>query len=150
MSIRKQNIFLLFIVLFTSCGNFSKITVGEIKDFTVNGFEDNALLASVSIPVDNPTHHNITITDIDLKVYMNNQYLGKVNAIEPIVLLSKSNRNYNIDLKVRVANFFGAALTLMNLQNGQIILFRMEGTVSARSMLLKKKFEISEERKVVI
>lgn len=150
MNIRKVCVFLLTVVLFSSCGNFSKITVGEVKDFTVNGFEDNALLASVSVPVDNPTHHKITITDIDLKVYMNNQYLGKVNTIEPVVLPSKSYGNYNIDLKVRVANFFGAALTLMSLQKGQVIVFRMEGTVGARSMLMKKNFEISEERKVVI
>jgi LEA14-like dessication related protein len=150
MNIRKLNIFLLLIVLFTSCGNFSKITVGEIKDLTVNGFKDNALLASVNIPVDNPTHHKITITEIDMKVYMNNQYLGKVNAVDPIILPSKSYSNYNVDLKIRVANFFGAALTLMNLQKGQVIYFRMEGEVSGRSMLIKKKFEISEERKVVI
>ncbi len=147
---RKGHIYLLFIVLFASCGNFSKIIVGEVKDFTVNGFEDNALLASVSIPVDNPTNHKITITNIDLKVYMNGQYLGKVNIVKPIVLPSKSYVNYNVDLKVRVANFFGAALTLMNLQNGQVINFKMEGSVGARSILIKKNIEISEERKVVI
>ena len=141
---------LLFLLLLSSCGNFSKITVGEVKDFTVNGFKDNALLASVSVPVDNPTHHKITITEIDLKVYMNNQYLGKVNTIEPVVLPSKSYGNYDIDLKIRVANFFGAALTLMSLQKGQVIIFRMEGSVVARSMLMKNKFEICEERKVVI
>ena len=147
---RKRYISLLFIVLFTSCGNFSKITVGEVKDFTVNGFENNALLASVSVPVDNPTHHKITITEMDLKVYMNNQYLGKLNTIEPVVLPSKSYGKYDIDIKIRVANFFGAALTLMSLQKGQVIIFRMEGSVGARSMLLKKNFEICEERKVII
>jgi LEA14-like dessication related protein len=147
---RKRYISLLFIVLFSSCGNFSRITVGEVKDFSVNGFEDNALLASVSVPVDNPTHHKITITDIDLKVYMNNQYLGKVNTIEPVVFPSKSYGNYDIDLKIRVANFFGAALTLISLQKGQVIIFRMEGSVGARSMLMKKNFKICEERKVVI
>ncbi len=150
MIIQRKYIYLLATIVFASCSNFSNIRVGEVKEFTVNGFDNNALMVAVQVPIENPTIHKITVTDMDLKVYMNNQYLGKVNSVEPIILPANTNDHYNIDLKVRVANFFGAALTLMSLKNGQIINFRMEGTIGTRSMLIKKNIEIREERKVVV
>lgn len=150
MVFQKRYIYLLAIILLTSCSNFSEITIGEIKDLTFNGFEDNALLVGLSVHVDNPTHQKITITDIDFKVYMKNQYLGKANLTKPIILPANSSRNYNIDLKVRVANIFGSALTLMNLKNGQTISFKMQGTINARTMLLKKNIDVLVERKIII
>jgi len=39
---------------------------------------------------------------------------------------------------------------LMNLKNGHVLNFRLDGTIDARSMLIKKTIEVSEERKVVI
>lgn len=150
MRIQKKPGYFLIVFLCISCGNFSKIEVGEVKEFTVKGFEDNALAIAITVPIENPTMHKITITDIDFRVYMNNQYLGRVNSVEQIVLPSNSSDKYNIDLKVRVANFFGAALTLMNLKNGHVLNFRLDGTIDARSMLIKKTIEVSEERKVVI
>ncbi len=150
MKILKKTGCFLIILLCFACGNFSKIEVGEVKEFTLKGFEDNALAIAITVPIENPTMHKIAITDIDFRVYMNNQYLGRVNSVEQIILPSNSSDKYNIDLKVRVANFFGAALTLMNLKSGQVINFRLEGTIDARSMLIKKTIEISEERKVVV
>ncbi|MBA7522518.1 hypothetical protein ES705_14637 [subsurface metagenome] len=146
----KKNTCLAAIILFTSCSNFSEIYVGEVREFTVKGFEDNALVVTAAIPVTNPTLYKIRITEIDLKVYMNNQYLGKIHSIEQLVLPAKSDETYNMDLNVRVVNLFGAALTMINLKKGQKINFRMEGTITARSVLVKKRIEIHEERIVVI
>jgi LEA14-like dessication related protein len=133
-----------------SCGNFSKITVGNINGIKVKGIEDNALKVEVKIPVENPTMHKITVTEFDSKVFINDKYLGKIIMNDKIVFPSKSDDVYNVDMNVRLANFFGAALTIMNLRSGQRINIRMEGELTARSGLMRRKIPINETREVVI
>jgi LEA14-like dessication related protein len=148
---RGKIVFILIVTFIsTSCGNFSKIAIGEINGITIKGIEDNALIVAVRIPVENPTLHKITITDFDSKVYINDQYLGKVLIDDKIVFPSKSDAVYDVDLNIRLANFFGAALTMMNLRSGQRIKIRMEGELSARSALMKRKIPVNETREVVI
>jgi LEA14-like dessication related protein len=150
MSRRKIILFLIIALLSTSCGNFSKITVGNISGVTIKGLEDNALVMAVKIPVENPTLHKITVTDFDTKVFINDQYLGKILMDDKIIFPSKSNDVYDIDLNIRLANFFGAALTIMNLRSGQRINIRMEGELTARSALVRRKVPINEIREVVL
>ncbi|RPJ73161.1 MAG: hypothetical protein EHM20_12705 [Alphaproteobacteria bacterium] len=149
---RHLKIYSLFLLLFfsVSCGNYSKITIGQINGVVIKGFEGNALIVSVRVPVDNPTRHKITISDFDTKIFMNNQYLGKMILSDPLVLKAKSDQVYDLLMEIRLANLFGTALNIMNLKSGQIVLFRLEGTVQSRSLLLRRKIEINESREVII
>lgn len=148
----KGKIFLFLIVgtLLTSCGNFSKIVIGEISGVSIKGLEDNALVVAVRLPVENPTMYKITVTELDSKVFMNDQYLGKIIMEEKIVFPAKSHETHEIDLNIRLANIFSAAITMMKLRSGQRIRFRLEGELTARSALLKRKIPFSEKREVVI
>lgn len=150
MSRGKIIIYLVATMLLSSCGNFSKITIGEIRDITIKGIKDNALVVAVRVPVENPTLYKITLTDFDSKVFINNQYLGKIRMDDRIVFPSKSEAVYDVDLNIRLANLFGAALTVMNLRSGQRIMIRMEGELTARSALVKRKIPVNESREVVI
>ncbi len=142
--------YFIFIVFLTSCGRFSEITVGEINGVTINGFEDNALLVTLRVPVENPTLHRIIISDFDTRLYMNSQYVGKLTSADVIVLPPKSDMVHNIVLRVRLANFLGTAIGIMNLKKDQNVNFRLEGTVSARTKLIKRKITIDEVRNVTI
>lgn len=148
----RGKIFLFVFVgaLLTSCGNFSKIVIGDISGVNIKGLEDNALVVSVRLPVENPTLYKITVTELDSKVFMNDQYLGKIIMEDKIVFPAKSNEVHDIDLNIRLANIFGAAITMMKLRSGQRINFRLEGELTARSALLKRKIPFSEVREVVI
>lgn len=147
---RKIVFFLAAILIATSCGNFYKITVGNISGLKVKGIEDNALVVAVRIPVENPTLHKITVTGLDSKVFINDQYLGKVIMDDKLIFPSKSDDVYEVDLNIRLVNFFGAALTMMNLRSGQRINLRLEGELTARSALMKRKIPINETREVII
>ena len=144
------NIYLLFVVYFLvlSCGRFSDITIGDISGVNVKGFEENALIVELNVPIDNPTMHKIRISKFDAKIYMNNQYLGKVSNKSPLVLNARTNHVYNILLEIRLANIFGTAMNIMSIGKGQKVKFRIDGTLSARTLLLFKKIEISESREV--
>ncbi len=146
----KKYSYFLFFILLISCGKFSEITVGEIHGFTIKGFDDNALVVMFSIPIENPTLHRITITDFDTRVYMNSQYVGKITSSESLLLPAKSAMIHEMEFKIRLANFLGTALGIMNLKKGQKVSFKLEGTVSARTLLIKKKININEIREVTI
>jgi LEA14-like dessication related protein len=141
---------LLFIGLISSCGKISQIEVGEVSGFKIKGFEGNSLLIEVSLPVKNPSHYKIKVTGFDAKIYINKNYLGRINSIDPLLIPRKSANSYDIVFYVRMANPFGAAFTVMNLQQGQKINIKIEGEITSKSALIKKKLEINEERDVVL
>lgn len=142
--------YFIFIVFLTSCGRFSEITVGEINGITINGFEENSLLVTLRVPVENPTHHKITISDFDTRLYMNSQYIGKLSSADIVILPPKSNMVHDLVLRIRLANFLGTAISFMNLKKGQVVNFRMEGTVTARTFLVKRNIPIDQVRNVTI
>ena len=57
---------------------------------------------------------------------------------------------HDLVLKVRLANFLGTAIGIMSLKKGQVVNFRLEGTVTVRSILVKRKIPINEVRNVTI
>ena len=141
---------IIIVLFFSSCSGFSDVTVGDVQSVSVNGFEDNALAISLSVPVENPTMHRIKISELDAKVYLNGTYLGKVKLSEPFIIEKKTNRSYDLVLKVRVANFLGTAFTMMSMGKGQKVHFRAEGYLLAKSMLLRKKITINEDRDITL
>jgi LEA14-like dessication related protein len=149
-SMKHLNIYLLLIVSLVvfSCGRFSDIIVGDVSGVNIKGFEENALVVELNVPIDNPTIHKIRLNKFDAKVYMNNQYLGKANNKFPLVLNSKSSQVYTLVLEIRLANVFGTAMNIMTIRKGQKVKFRIDGSLSARTFLVCKKIEISESREV--
>jgi len=142
--------FLLLIIVIGSCGKISQIQVGEVNTFNIRGFEGNALVVELMVPVKNPSGHNISITGIDAKLSINNNFLGIINSMDTIKIPRKSAAVYNLVLYVRLANPLGAALTVMNLHKGQNINVKIDGDLTVKSGLISKKIEIREERNVVL
>jgi LEA14-like dessication related protein len=142
--------FLIVLICLSSCKGFSDIKIGEIKNMEIKGFEENSFVFSVKLNVNNPTNHKITVTNIDAKVYLNNQYIGKLLSSEKIIFSAKKADDYTIRLKVRLSNILGTAFTMMQLNEGNRVNFRIEGVVSARSFIILKKIPVSESRDIKI
>lgn len=142
--------FLFIVVLFSSCGNFEKIEIGEPGNFNIKGFEDNYLLVNVDVPVSNPTMYRIKIKEIDVRVFLNGRYIGKLFIDEEVVIKGKENRNYELPVKVRLNNLLGTAFIMMSLKKGQSVEVKFEGAVTAKSLLLKKTVEIDDKVNITI
>lgn len=141
--------FFLLLIL-SSCGKYKEIEVGDIQDLSIKGFADNSLVLALSVPVYNPSMYRITLTELDARVYVNDEYIGKVNSTEPVVLQRKSSDVHDLVVNVRLANFLGSAMKMMNLKRGSAVKLRLEGTFTAKSCGLKKKVAVDETRDVVI
>ncbi len=144
-------IILLFpLFLLTACAELENIEIGDPEQVKIQGFEDNYLKLFVGIPVNNPSFYNIKITDIDMRVYLNGTYIGKLIVDESVVIKRKKNQLYELPVKIRLANVLGAAFVMMNLKQGQEVQVRFDGTVTGKSLLVKKTFDVDETSKVRI
>jgi LEA14-like dessication related protein len=142
---------LLFIgIVINSCGKISQIEVGEINELNIKGFEGNSLVVELKVPVKNPTGHKISIVGINANLSINNNFLGLINSIDPVIIPRKSSSMCDLVIYVRLANPLGAAITVMNLHKGQKINIKLEGDFTAQSGLIKKVIKILEERDVVL
>lgn len=143
-------LFVLFasILLFNNCSNIENIEIGEPKEVKINGFEDNYLSISAQIPVENPSNYSIKIKEIDVKVFLNGRYMGKLVVDDVIKIKRKETLVYDLPVKIRLANILGAAFVMMNMKQGQNIEVRMEGTVKAQSMFITREFPIDETKNI--
>ena len=71
MKMKNINILIsaLFILVLSSCNGFSKIEIGDVREISIKGFKDNALLVSLKLPIDNPSNYKITVLELDSKVF---------------------------------------------------------------------------------
>ena len=141
---------IVFISLIAACGNLDDIEIGDPKDVKIQGFEDNYLKLSTKIPVKNPSSYKITIKEIDVRVYLNGSYIGKLIIDENIEIKRKESREYDLPVKIRLNNVLGAAFIMMNMKQGQNVEIRFEGHVKAKTMLITREFPIDETKRIVI
>lgn len=145
----KYFIWFFIAIVLTSCGRYKDITVGDFEDYKIKGFDANALVVELKVPVKNPSIHKITIYDLDARVFVNDKYIGKVTTDQKVVLRSRSEEVHDLELKVRMANFLGTAASLMNIKRGEKVKLRLEGTFKAKSVFLKKEIEVDETSEVI-
>lgn len=150
MKLNRLLLLFLFALVFSSCGELENIEFGNPEQVKVQGFEDNNLNVSLKIPVNNPSIYPIKITDIDLRVYLDGKYIGKLIVDENIKINSKSSKLYDLPVKVRLSNILGAAFLMMNLKQGQKVEVKFTGTVTGKSLLIKKTIDVDETTQIVL
>lgn len=136
------------VTLFSACGNIENIVIGDPEEVQVKGFEDNYLTVTAKIPVENPSIYTIKIEEIDVKVFLNGRYMGKLVVDDVIKIKRKESLTYDLPVKIRLANLFGAAFVMMNMKQGQEVNIRLQGTITAKSMFITRKFDIDESKKL--
>ncbi len=144
----KLFVFLIFFPLFYSCGNFEEIEIGEPKEVKIRGFEDNLLVFDIGLPVNNPTLYRISIKEMDVRVFLNDKYIGKLLIDEKISIKAKKDTVYYLPVKIRLANVLGTAFIMMNMKKGSQSEVRFEGQIKARALLITKTIDIKETKKI--
>jgi LEA14-like dessication related protein len=138
-------IFLITLSL-SSCKRYEEIEIKKITAVEFKGFENNRVNLDINMLIDNPSIHNINLQKIDVKVYLNNKYIGKMQNTEELKIKRRSTDNYTLSTELRIGNIFTGLTSVMALKNNPNAKIRMEGTVDIRSAIWKRSFEISEEQ----
>ncbi len=139
--------FLFFpaLVLLISCSGFESIEVGEIEDVKLNRFADRSIEFEVMMPIDNPSAFRFRIIDVDLDVYINDEYLGKISNVDNVLIPSRSSEIYTFPLKVQFSNILRGAVSMFNLFLDRRADIEVKGRISVRSFPVTKRIEVDEK-----
>ncbi len=150
VSLSRLSLVVFMAVFLASCGNFESISIGDPSEVKLMGFEENYLKLLIKLPVDNPTHHKIGFSDVDLKVFLNGNYIGKIIMDESLVIERNRSKEYELPVKIRLANILGTAFIMMNMRQGQKAEIRIEGSITAKSFMLKRSIEVKETKRITL
>lgn len=139
--------FLFFPVLafLVSCSGFESIEVGEIEDVKLNRFADRSIEFEVMMPIENPSAFRFRIINVDLDVYVNDEYIGKISNVDNVLIPSRSSEIYTFPLKVQLSNILRGALSMFNLFLDRKADIEVKGRISVRSFPVTRRIEVDEK-----
>lgn len=145
----KKLIYILLVSLvLTACSNISEVEISNVNDLSFVGFENNLVNLTLNVKVNNPNNFNIKVKAMELKIYANNIYLGRLQSNNQTIINRKSEENYTMELQLRLANVFSGFSTFLAIKNAGQANIRIEGSITGRSLLWKKTVPIDEQRSI--
>ena len=147
MNISKLNFLLFVAVLFTfaSCAGFEDIEIGEIEDVRFSNISGRSVEFEVSMAIDNPSAYRFRITDVDLDVYVNDDFIGNIKNVDRILIPGNSFELYTFPMQVEFSNILKGAFTMYNFfleRHAEVVI---EGNIKVRSFPLYKNIPVREK-----
>jgi LEA14-like dessication related protein len=117
--------------------------VNEVK---FRGLNKNVVLLSLDVEIDNPNTRKISITQIELKTWLNNREIGNFRIVETIKLIPCSRKAYIVPVEIELLTI-ADAFRLATSGSIETLLDRMEveGYIKGKSFPVKKKIEIPRQ-----
>lgn len=138
-----------FLTIFLiSCAGFEDIEVGEIEEVNFNRFADRSIEFEVLMPIENPSSFRFRIVEVDLDVYINNEYLGKIRNVDNVSIPARSSELYTFPLKVEFANILRGALSMYNVLMDRKADVIIKGRISVRSFPFTRKLHVDEATRI--
>lgn len=137
-------------VTLISCAGLENIDVGEIEDVNFHRFADRSIEFEVIMPIDNPSWFRFRIISVDLDVFINNEYVGKITNVDNVLIPSRSCELYSFPLKVEFSNILRGAISIYNIFIYRQADVRVMGRISARSFPITRSLNVDETTKIVL
>lgn len=138
-------VFCIFIAGVASCSGFESIEVGEIEDVRFGNFAGRAVEFEVLMSIENPSSFRFRISDVDLDVYVNNEYLGKITNVDNVLIPSRSEELYAFPLKVEFSNILKGALSMYNFLIEREAEIVVKGAINVRSFPFTRSMRVDEK-----
>ena len=137
-------IFIGSLLIFFSCGKMNEIEIQGADNFKYSGFKDNHVEFEADIKVFNPSHHKIKVKEINVKLLVNDMYLGRLQNAKEFQILPHSDEYIRVSFRLRIANIFYGLSTISRLYNQKNLKVEVDGFVIAKTALYRKKLEVKE------
>jgi len=143
-NIAKIIIFLLLTTITFSCYKQIEFTEFESVDVDLKKNDGEIILY---VKINNPNFYKVKIIEADLKVYMNDKFLGDVNDIDEIVLPARNETIVEIPLKINIMNILFNAGNISNFfSDSENVDISIKGDVIGKTIFGKKEMEIDQEK----
>jgi LEA14-like dessication related protein len=145
----KLSIILVAILSFNSC-SFEEVEITEIKYVKLLEFSKKGLLVESEIKIKNPNGFQLSMVDSEFDIYIKGSKLAKASIDNTIKIPKNSEEYHKVLMKSDFKDFADGALTkMLSLTFGSSeVDFKVEGYITGRAFLMKKKVRVSHEAKV--
>ena len=146
MELKKGSIYLWLSIIFLlgSCGELKNIEIRGADNFKYKGFTGNHVEFEADIDVYNPSNHKIKVMDMDLKLLVNDIYLGRLQNSDDIQILPHTDGYITVPLSLRITNLFSGMSTIAKLYNQRNLKVEVDGYVKARTAFITRKVDINK------
>ncbi len=136
--------FIAFAQLLASCTYENDIDVGNIDKFTISGLKDGALVCCANLEIENKSSLSFQLETGELLVLAGESKVGVVQLLKPVVVPGHSSKKYRVDFSVEIDNPEAGLISAFGNIFGNKIIFRLKGSIIAKSFLFNKKFFIDK------
>ncbi len=138
----------ILILTLASCGDMKDITFKGVDHVQLKGMDNNNVKFSADVSMFNPSSVNFRVSEVNLKMIVDGNFIGTLSIDEPIRIKANSDTSYFADFNLQLANLFTSATALYGLKNKRQVTVDMQGFVKAKSFLASRKIDIKEKRVV--
>ncbi len=148
-TIYKFSVILILILSFSSCA-YEEVEITDIKYVKLIEFSQKGLVVESEIKIKNPNGFQLSMVDSEFDIYIKGSKLAKDNVDNNIRIPKNSDEYHKVVMKSNFEDFAdGALVRLLGLTLGsKEIDFKVDGYVTGRVFLIKKKVHVSHEEKV--
>jgi len=139
---------ILVIVLFSAC--MQPIKIGQIKNFKINELSADAIKTQVTLTVKNPNFFGIKMIESDLTLMVNAKNLGPVKFEDDLEIPANSEKEYIVKIILEKPDYLNTFVTFLSILSQKKAKVKLEGTITAKSMIFTKEVKISEENTIEI
>jgi len=147
MNSKNVKFFALFVlvVLFTSCGKVSDISISSIGKVQLRGIKKNIVLLNLDVEVDNPNKRKITITKIEFKAWLKERELGVFRMSENIKLQPQTKQTYTVPVEIELRTLADAFRLATGGVDDLLDKIEVEGYIKGRSFPVRKKLSVQRQ-----
>jgi len=131
----------ILLVIF-GCLSYKEVTVVEVADVEFKEMSADGITIDIHVQIDNPNNYKISVVKTNLMLSLNGAYLGKANIRNNLVLPKNSNDVHKITVNIKGSQLKKALPTLLLSALGGEIQMRINGTITAKARMLRRKIEV--------
>ena len=147
----KKQIFAIFFIaflFFVSCSPVEEVRIGPATGIEINGFSGKRISFKVMVNIENPNRQSFTLRTLDLDVFLNGIYIGKIKSTEKVNIPKRSSQVYTFPLSAELKSLSLSVFTLTGLFLHRSIEVELKGTAKISSRLMRKEYPINEQEKI--
>lgn len=150
-TIKLLSVMLLIAASFTSCFSYEEVEIRDIKSVKLKEFSTNGLVVESEIKLYNPNKFDIKVVNSDFDVYVEGSKICKSRIDNKISIPRESEAYHTLIFKSDYKDLTDGALPKLigiTAMGKDEIDFKVDGSITGKAYIFKKKVKVSHEGKV--
>ena len=140
----------IIVISLISCSGFESMVVGEVQEIKFTHFIDGKMGFKVYIPIVNPSGMNLKVTDVNLKITLNNIPVGKIMNYDKVLIKKRSEDVYAFPLNVELESLSKGVQVLLMLTGKGKANLEVNGHLKGKFLLTKATIPVYSKSEVNI